>query len=43
VIAKYDLRIPDIKLMKDNVEFDQNGYMFLPIDESVDYKKMNLK
>jgi len=30
-------------MLEDNIEFDQNGYMLLPIDESIDFKKINLR
>ena len=39
IIASFDIRLTDI----DKEPFDENGYIKLPIGETLDYKKLGLK
>jgi hypothetical protein len=45
VLAKFDLRFPDIKVSPDNTSSPDtfSGEYKLPLDEFIDYKKMGMK
>jgi hypothetical protein len=43
VLAKYDIRLPDIRMNPETGETDFDGCLDLPIDKYTDFKKLTLE
>jgi len=43
VLARYEIRLPDIKVNPESNLNNNNGVFKLPLDEFIDYKKMGMK
>jgi hypothetical protein len=43
VLAKFDIRLPDIRINPETGETNFDGNINLPIDKLIDYKKLGMK